>query len=144
MQILADGAAHADQIVAIDGSLNINRKASRIQIGLKTESIFETLDLEPLGQFGSTLIQKKRINKLAIVLSNSLGGKINNEDIDYNVMHRSPSMPMDYSPPLFTGKILISMPVGYSDLQSVTIKRDQPLPLNILAISPSINITEEV
>lgn len=143
VQILADGAAHADQIVAIDGSLNINRKASRIQIGLKTESIFETLDLEPLGQFGSTLIQKKRINKLAIVLSNSLGGKINNEYIDYNVMYRSPSMPMDQSPPLFTGKILVSMPVGYSDLQSITIKRDQPLPLNILAISPSINITEE-
>jgi hypothetical protein len=89
------------------------------------------------------LQQKKTIDRLAIQLSSSLGGVLGDESKQYDIMDRSPSMPMDQSPPLFTGKRILKMPNGWDDTQSIVIKRIQPFPLNILAISPRISIVEE-
>lgn len=143
VQILANGASHPNRIVASDGSVTLNRPTTIAQVGLKNESEFIPLNFEPIGQFGSTLQQKKTIDRLAIQLSSSLGGVLGDESDQYDIAYRSPSMPMDQSPPLFTGKIIQKMPNGWDDTQSIVIKRTQPFPLNILAISPRISIVEE-
>lgn len=143
VQILANGATHPNRTVASDGSITLSRPTTIVQIGLPTESVYKPLAIEPVGQLGSTLQQAKRIDRVAIQISRSLGGKIGDYEIQDEIMKRYPSDLMDNSPPLFTGKIIQNMPNDWDSTQAFLIKRDQPLPLNILAISPRIKITEE-
>jgi hypothetical protein len=139
VQILADGGTHPDKTVEPGGQVTLDRPARLIHIGLPYESVLETLDLEAGSAEGSAQGKPKRITRATVKLLDSLGGSLGFdphylEDIPF----RDSGMPMDQSPPLFSGDKRVVFPKGWDRVARLMVRQRQPLPMTILAIVPQI------
>lgn len=139
VQILADGGTHPDKTVEIGGQILLDRPAKLIHIGLQYESVLETLDLEAGSAEGSAQGKPKRITRATVKLLHSLGGSLG-FDPDYleDIPFRDSGMPMDQSPPLFSGDKRVVFPKGWDRVARLMVRQQQPLPMTILAIVPQI------
>lgn len=141
ISILADGAAHRDLTVSALGSVTLDRPASIVHAGLYHAAELTILDIEAGAEGGNTSIGKpQRIFKCIVRFLNTLGGKVGLGQKLEEVSFRTGSTPMDQSPALFTGDKNILFPQGWDASARVTIRQEQPLPMTILAIAPSITI----
>ena len=121
------------------GQVTLDRPARLIHIGLPYESVLETLDLEAGSAEGSAQGKPKRITRATVKLLDSLGGSLGFdphylEDIPF----RDSGMPMDQSPPLFSGDKRVVFPKGWDRVARLMVRQRQPLPMTILAIVPQI------
>ena len=143
VQILADGATHPDLVVDSGGGINLDRPARLVQAGLGYESILETMDLEAPLADGSAQGRPKRITKATVKLLNSLGGSVGfDPDNLEQIPFREGKMPMDQSPPLFTGDKRVVFPKGWDRVARVMVRQQQPLPITVLAIVPQLSIMD--
>jgi len=142
VQVLANGAAHPDKFVNNAGQIELDYPATNLQVGLGYKTELETLDLEGGSQDGTALGKKKRVHKITVWFYNTLGGKVGLNDAVDEVLTRDPSMPMDQSPPIFTGVKVIQSPYGWDYRLRVKIVMEQPLPITILAIAPTMTVVE--
>ena len=55
-------------------------------------------------------------------------------------MYRSGSVPMDSSPPLFTGDKIVSMNAEHSTSAEYTIIHDEPFPFTVIALGPRLEV----
>ncbi len=141
VQVLADGAAHPDRAVA-GGAIALARPASTVHVGLGYQSELETLDLEAGSQTGTAQTKKKRIDKVAVRLLETLGCKVGRAGRMDEVLFRAGGDPMDAGPPLFTGDKTIEFPAGWDTAATVRVTQAQPLPCTVTAIVPSLTTND--
>jgi hypothetical protein len=147
VQILADGAAHPDRVVA-SGSVTLQRAASVVQVGLGYGSRLETLDIEAGAVDGTAATRRRRIAEVGVRLFQTLGGRVGffdteaGADVLEEVQFRTVAMPMGASPPLFSGDKVVLFPGGWSRECRVVVAQDQPLPMTVLGLVPRVTATE--
>lgn len=141
--ILADGAVHADKVVAGDGSITLDRPASKVHAGLPYTSIVQPMRIEGGSGRGTSQTKRQRITKVAVRFYNTLGGKIGPDESMLEPIHfRSPSKPMGKSVGVFSGDKSVVFPKGWNRDGILTVVQDQALPMTVLLIVPSTIVNE--
>jgi hypothetical protein len=144
VQILANGSARPDVVVSAAGVATfVGGAAATISGGLPYESILVTLPPEVQGEGGTAQGKLKRMHKLKIRVYKSMGMKYGpslTKLSQYNF--RNTGDPMDAAPRIRSDDVPFTMENTYDYDATVVIKRDQPYPLNILAIMPEIVVNE--
>ena len=134
VQILADGAAHADKTVS-DGKITLDRSASKVHVGYSYDSSIQTLRMEAGADDGTSQGKIKRVHGITVRFLDTVGAKVgpdaNNLD---RIPFRDSSMSMDEAVDMFDGDKEIIFPAGYDNDARVFVLQDQPLPMTILAI----------
>lgn len=134
VQILADGAAHADKTVS-GGAITLDRSSSKVHIGYGYTSSLETLRLEAGAEDGVAQGKIKRIHGVTARFFQTVGAELGPDTSNLDRLpFRDSSMNMDEAVPLFSGDKEISFPSGYDNDAKIVIRQTQPLPMTILAI----------
>ena len=134
VQILADGATHADKTVS-GGSITLDRTASKVHVGFSYDSLVKTLRMEAGAEDGIAQGKIKRIHGVTVRFLETVGAELgpNINKLD-RLPFRDSSMSMDDAVPLFSGDKEIFFPSGYENDAQVVVRQNQPLPMTILAI----------
>jgi hypothetical protein len=136
VSILGDGAVLPDQVVS-GGAVTLpgGQTVSKAHIGLPFTTIIEPMRLDVDNIVGITQGQTKRISELNLRFLNTLGCKVGDTLAGVRALSfRDTAMPMDASPPLFTGDKQYEFDGDFDYDVPVFIVQDQPLPLTLLAI----------
>lgn len=142
VQILADGATHADRQI-VDGSVTLAQPAARVQVGFGYASRLETMNVEGGAADGTSQGRTRRIHKVAVRLVNTVGGRIGAREGDLESMpSRVAGDPMDLPPPLYAGDRVVAFPTGWTDEARVLIVQDQPLPMTVAALMPRLSTSD--
>ena len=142
VSILADGATHPDKTVS-NGSITLNRSASKAQVGLAYTSTLKTMRIEAGAADGTAQGKKKRIARINYRLYKTLGVKHGPSSSRLDIIpFRSSADSQDAAPALFTGDKEVEFPRGWDKDAYITMVQDQPLPLTVLAIMPELNTTK--
>lgn len=147
VQVLADGAAHANRTVS-GGEITLDVAASVVHVGLACPARLVTHDLEAGGSSGTSQGKPSRIYRAAVRFIDTLGGKIGmpNEislslpsTLD-EILFRVPDDPMDAAPPIQSGIFDVTFPGDWGPEKRVEILADQPLPMTVAAIMPRLHV----
>lgn len=144
VQVVADGAAHPDRTVA-SGSITLDDSYTKVHIGLYAIAEVDTLNIEPAVRDGSSQGRLKRIPTVVLRFDRSVGGEVcNNPDLDEwdPIFFRSAGDPMDAPPPLFTGDKRMALECGWSREAQMKFRQPQPLPWNLVAIIPNVELSK--
>ena len=134
VQILADGAAHADKTVS-GGTVTLDRSSSTVHVGYSYDSKVQTLRMEGGADDGVSQGKIKRIHGATIRFLDTVGAEIGpDEDNLDRLPFRDSSMSMDEAVPMFDGDKEILFPSGYDNDARVFVRQTQPLPMTILAV----------
>jgi hypothetical protein len=137
VSVLADGAVIPDQVVT-GGAITLpdGKTASVVHIGLPFTTIISPMRLDVDSIVGVSQGQTKRISEVFFHLKDTLGLKYGPSlDELFNLSFRSTAMPMDASPPLYTGSDKQADFMGQFDYDTrIYVVQDQPLPLTLLAL----------
>jgi hypothetical protein len=138
VNILADADVEPQQTVS-GGAVTIENPSAVVHIGLPISAVLETLDVNVSGQ--PTLLDKKKlINQVSLVVNASrevLAGT--DADHLYEYAQRENEFydnPID----LATGVIEMNLDADWSKNGRITIQQNDPLPLSVLAIIPSVTV----
>lgn len=146
VQVLADGAAHPDRVVAADGTIVLQVAASVVHVGLGYASRLETLDIQ--GEQGSSQSKRRRIHEVGVQFIESLGAAVgfvdpdSGADVLETVFTRRGGDPMNASPRLFTGTRIVNHPGGWDRECRIVVAQNQPLPLTVAGLLPRINVND--
>ncbi|MEF2230873.1 MAG: hypothetical protein V3571_08090 [Pseudodesulfovibrio sp.] len=141
--VLADGAVQTAKTVAPDGSITLDRPASVVHAGLPYASRLEPMRLESGSARGTAQTKKKRITKVAIRFHKTLGGKVGPDPEHLEtIWFRSPSTPMGQAQEAWTGDKSVNFPRGWNRDGVITVVQDQPLPMTVLMLVPSLVVNE--
>lgn len=92
---------------------------------------------------GTSQAKTKRFQRLAVRLHRSLGGRVGTSFTSMEeIQYRTPSMPMDAPPPLYSGDKVVTLNEGYETDGYLCIEQHQPLPLNVLALYPRVTTND--
>jgi hypothetical protein len=134
VQILADGAAHADKTVS-GGVVTLDRSASTVHVGYSYDSKVQTLRMEGGADDGVSQGKIKRIHGITVRFLDTVGAEMGPDENNLDRLpFRDSSMAMDTAVPMFDGDKEISFPSGYDNDARVFVRQTQPLPMTILAV----------
>ena len=139
VSILADGATHADKVVS-SGSVTLDRSVTKAVVGLAYDSVLQTMRVEGGAAEGTSQGKTKRISKVVLRLFETVGVKVGPsltdlETIPFRTTSSDLSSPVET---LLAGDKEIEFRDDYNTDGFIFIKQDQPLPLSVLAIYPTI------
>lgn len=134
--VLADGAAHPDEVVT-GGSITLEIAASKVHVGLPYVSTLQTTRIDAGGGDGTAQGKTKRIAKVAVRLHNTLGGYVgpDADNLD-EMLFRDPSVPMGSPPSLYSGDVIMDFPGDYDLDGRIMIRQTQPFPMTVVALVP--------
>ncbi len=142
--IFADGAVQPPQVV-INGQITIKPTHMRVLLGLKVKSQYVPQSIYIADNTSLGVGQKQRINHLLLMLYLSGGGKVGqDENTLCDILYRPADGVMNLPQPLFSGnkEVLFNGSTNTDEqAASILIENDSPLPMNILAIVPSLDIS---
>lgn len=134
VSVLADGSSHPDKTVS-DGSITLDRSASKVHVGYSYTSTIETLRMEAGADDGVSQGKIKRIHGVTVRFVNSVGAEVGPDTANLDrIPFRDSSMAMNTAVPMFTGDKEIFFPSGYDNDARVVVRQTQPLPMTITAI----------
>ena len=140
VQILADGATHDDKIVS-SGSITLDRSAKKVKVGLPYDSILQTMRLEGGSAEGEGTSQGKikRISRVVLRLFETVGVKCGPSLTKLDIVpFRTTSDTLDQPvSTLLAGDKALEFDGDYGS-DFIFVKQDQPLPLSVLAIFPTL------
>ena len=139
VSVLADGATHADKVVS-SGSITLDRSATKAVVGLAYDSVLQTMRVEGGAAEGTSQGKTKRISKVVLRLFETVGAKVGPsltdlETIPFRTTSDLLSNPVET---LLAGDKEIEFRDDYNTDGFIFIKQDQPLPLSVLAIYPTV------
>lgn len=145
VMIFADGVVLAPQVVR-DGKIRVPATCARVLAGLPIKSQYIPQNIYINQENGVGVGQKQRINHVLLMLYLSGGGKIGeNEETLQEIYYRRTDAVMNKPQELFSGNKEILFNGSTSNQEqgaSLLIENDSPLPMNILAIVPYIDVSE--
>lgn len=139
VSVLADGATHADKVVS-SGSITLDRSAEKAVVGLAYDSVLQTMRVEGGAAEGTSQGKTKRISKVVLRLFETVGAKVGPsltelETVPFRTTSDLLSNPVET---LLAGDKEIEFRDDYNTDGFIFIKQDQPLPLSVLAIYPTV------
>ena len=139
VSVLADGATHADKVVS-SGQISLDRSTTKAVVGLAYDSVLQTMRIEGGAAEGTSQGKTKRISKVVLRLFETVGAKVGPtlnqlETIPFRTASSLMSNPVDT---LLAGDKEIEFRDDYNTDGFIFVKQDQPLPLSILAIYPTV------
>ena len=139
VSVLADGATHADKVVS-SGQITLDRSTTKAVVGLAYDSVLQTMRIEGGAAEGTSQGKTKRISKVVLRLFETVGAKVGPtlnqlETIPFRTTSSLMSNPVDT---LLAGDKEIEFRDDYNTDGFIFVKQDQPLPLSILAIYPTV------
>ena len=141
--VFADGGVMYSQTV-IGGKISIDKNMTRVIVGLPIVSQYIPQSIFIDNQYGSGLGQRQRINHVMLMLYMSGGGKIGQDQSSLKeICYRYSDAKLNKAEKLFSGKkeILFNGTTNLTEVgASIMIENDTPLPMNILAIVPYIDV----
>lgn len=140
VSVLVNGAAHPDVVVSSTGTVALEYAATTAQVGLPCPAILVTERPEAGADVGTSQGKTKRIQWLTIRLYNALGGFFGLYGGQYldEIQYRTPLMDMDVPPPLFTGDTINNFPSDYNSDQRIILEQEQPFPMTVVGLFPSL------
>lgn len=143
--VLVDGATHPPVTVS-GGSISLVRAGTHIVVGLFTGFRGETERFVGGAKLGTDIAQMTNVNRVGIVLMNTLDGKFGignglTNKID-TLNFRTGNSNMDQSPPLFTGEMDIAVDGRWGDEPTVYWEAVDILPMTVLAVTPRAKVGE--
>ena len=143
VSVLADGSIHPDVTVS-SGSVTLQRSVTKAHIGLPFTSRVETLRIDQGSAIGSAQGKVKRISEVTVRLFRSVGLKVGTSTSELDIVpFRDSGDSMDTATPLFTGDKTVEFRGGYDDDATIVIQQDQPLPMTILAVFPTVSVFDK-
>lgn len=145
VSILADGYVHPD-IVVESGAITLRRDASTVLVGLpfvsEVRPLLPDVDLDSGTAFG----RRQRIVEVDVFLLRSLGfsiGVSNSEsgETDEIVPFRKQTDLLGSAPELFTGIKKVPFLEGWDDKSELYIRQSQPLPLTVVGLVDTVEVT---
>jgi len=139
VSVLADGATHADKVVS-SGQITLDRSTTKAVVGLAYDSVLQTMRIEGGAAEGTSQGKTKRISKVVLRLFETVGVKVgpslsNLETIPFRTTSSQMNNPVDT---LLAGDKEIEFRDDYNTDGFIFVKQDQPLPLSVLAIYPTV------
>ena len=136
VQVLADGAVLPERVVDAEGGIDLDRPAGVVHAGLGYASALTTMRLE---NGGGLQTRKKRLTQVAARFYRTLGGRLGVPGGAMETMYfRASGRSMDQPPALWSGDRVVKFPQG-SDMDGlVRIQADQPLPMTVLLLAPTL------
>ena len=143
VKVLAEGAVHPDRTVT-GGSIALDASYTKVHAGLGYTHKYKSLKMEGGGTIGSAITQTRRIGRLGLVLDNTLGLKLGDDEARLKeVPFRTVGDPMDTAVPPFTGeKIVEDFASEWSEDPRIHIQGDKPVPLTVLGIAPHLEVSD--
>lgn len=143
VNVFADGAI-LPQYVVIGGQIDLRKKYYRVLVGLGIKSQYIPQNIFIPNNVGVGIGQKQRIDHVVLMLYQSGGGKIGQDQNSLeDILYRNVDARMDCPQALFSGnkKVLFNGATSVEEQSvQILIENDGPLPMNILAIVPSYNV----
>lgn len=140
--ILADGVVCEPQIV-VNGQIDIKKTDNIVLVGKEIISRYVPQTIYLDNNSGSGIGEPQRVNHVTLMLYASGGGKIGEDEMHlHEILYRATDAKMSKPRSLFSGnkKVLFN---GTTDERGeaakILIENTSPLPMNILAVVPSIN-----
>ncbi len=142
VQILTDGSVHPPKTV-VSGAVTLNYPATYIHAGLGYSSKLKPVRFDAGAVEGTSVGKKQRISSLTVLLERSLGFSYGPSEAKLDrAKFRDYGDMMDMPPPLFTGAKEVKFRGSYDRSGNVLIVQDQPLPLKVVAIVPTLETAE--
>ena len=143
VQIIADGATHADKIIS-SGGVTLDRSSKKVKVGLGYNSILQTMRIEGGSAEGTGQGKVKRISKVVLRLFNTVGVKCgpsltNLETVPFRTTSSDMDNPVST---LLAGDKTVEFTDDYNSDGFIFVKQDQPLPLSLLALYPTFVISD--
>ena len=139
VSVLADGSTHADKQVS-SGSITLDRSVTSAVVGLKYDSVLQTMRVEGGAAQGTSQGKIKRISKVVLRLFETIGAKVGPTLTDLETIpFRTTSSPMGQPvSTLIAGDKQVEFRDDFNSDGFIFVKQDQPLPLSVLAIYPTL------
>lgn len=141
VKILADGAVHADRVVA-GGSVTLDAPASKVHVGLGFSHDLEPLKFDVGNPAGSAIAKDKRIRRVSLVLLETGALRIgaSRNSIRAEALREVKDL-MDTAVPLFTGEFEAEIEGDFEADPRFVIRGDDPTPITVLAIVPDLSVS---
>jgi hypothetical protein len=139
-RVTADGAP-TDDVVPSGGSVTLNNFAARVQIGLPYDCYLNMLPIE-LPQFGTIGGKTRRVNKINLYLTETLGLEVSEEKLTTweVIQFQTMGNDMGVAPPLKSGIQGVFNPYGYEDEGVLQFRKLDALPLTINYIVQELGV----
>lgn len=140
--ILADGMVQAQRAADSGGVVTLDRPAAVIHVGLPYVSDLETLDVDDPN--GKTLVpRRKNVAKVTVLLEGSRGGAAGPDFAHLTEWKQRRTE--GYADPVapFTGPMEVRVGTTWDQHGRVAIRQSDPLPITVLAITPTGEIGGE-
>jgi len=125
--------------VANDGSLSLDRAFKHICVGLEYDTTIRTLPIEMTGSDGTWGSRKKRIQNIAVMFNETIGGLYGFDDNHLDEIKWRSTEAYGDAIQTYSGKRKITLPqANYEDTLMLTIKQADPFPMTILSIIPEV------
>ena len=135
---LADGNVVTNKTVS-NGAITLDRKASRVHVGLQIVSTLETLDLaSPSGNTIQSL--KKKMSYVTVKFNKSRGLLIGPDTSKLIEMKQRENEKMGEPTTLLSGKKEIHLEPHWNSNGRIVLRQVNPLPMTILAIVPDVEL----
>ncbi|MCK4868717.1 MAG: hypothetical protein KAT39_11750, partial [Alphaproteobacteria bacterium] len=143
VKVLAEGAVHPERTVS-GGSITLDASYTKVQAGLGYTHKYKSLKMEGGGTIGSAITQTRRIGRLGLILDNTLGLKLGDDEARLKeIPFRAVGDAMDTAVPPFTGeKIVEDFASEWSEDPRIHIQGDKPVPLTVLGIAPHLEVSD--
>ena len=133
LDVVADGVMMQQRTVK-DGSINLERKANKVVVGLPYSTEIELLPIEIQGGLGSMQGSPNRSGELVLRVLNTSGCKVNDEVITFRELGKEV---LDEPPIQFTGDKAVYRQ-GWD--RPIVIQQQQPMPFQLLAAISKITV----
>ncbi|MFA5904888.1 MAG: hypothetical protein WC836_13210, partial [Desulfobacula sp.] len=135
--IMVDGAAHPNETVTA-GAVTLDYYGNKIHIGLPYTSTLEPMKIHAGSQQGTSRGKRQKINRLTALFYETVGGKAGPDSDNLKIIPFGTGV----QPELYTDDIDVEFNSGWDNAATVAIVQDQPLPMTVLGLVPTITVNE--
>lgn len=142
VQVLADGSAHADCVVA-GGQITLNRSATKVQIGFDSPAQLQTMRADGGAQDGTAQTRSKSIGEVWARLHNTIGGLIGPSFSRLDpIPGLKPANPVGTRPELFSGDRKLEFPADVGTDGYICVQSSPMLPMTLVALTARMEVND--
>ena len=142
--ILCEGAGEAPRVVE-GGQITLDSSSGRVIVGLPMVADIETMPVEVMGAFGTSVGRKKYINEVNLRVQETVALKAGVRpglagSVRYETVKWRTDEPMGAPPRPFSGDKRAVIDSAHYNLATVCIRSDEPTPMCVLAIMTQLDM----